>query len=360
MNSEWREFLEQQGAQLSGNAVTGFADAATELNAAAHETVLCDLSHQGLIRARGEDSQTFLQGQLTNDIRSVDKNTHQLSGYCSPKGRLLALFQLFMRNDNYYLQFPQALLESTLKRLRMYVMRSKVILDDVSNELVRFAVAGPVAEKMLGERLSELPGGEFESVTTADITALRLNGAVNRFILCGEPAAMQPLWQALRDAGAVPVGNSVWEWLNVQAGQPDVVTETIEAFVPQMLNLQLINGVSFKKGCYTGQEVVARMQYLGKLKRRMYLAHTDAQQLPHPGDELYSPESGSGQGAGKLVTVASSPNGGYDMLAVLEINGVEGGEFYLDESRQTPLTLKQLPYEFEPASPSSPSQATEH
>ena len=170
---------------------------ATELKAAATETVLCDLSHEGLIRARGEENQSFLQGQLTNDIRSVSENTHQLSGYCSPKGRLLALFQVFMRDGDYYLQLPQPLLEATLKRLRMYVR----------DQLVRFAVAGPAAEKIVGERVAELPGGGFESVTADGITVLRLTGPVSRFILCGEPAAMQPLWQALRDAGATPVGN---------------------------------------------------------------------------------------------------------------------------------------------------------
>ncbi len=347
MNSEWREFLQQQGAQFAETAVSGFADAATELKAAATETVLCDLSHEGLICARGEESQSFLQGQLTNDVRSVDEYTHQLSGYCSPKGRLLALFQLFMRDGDYYLQLPQPLLEATLKRLRMFVLRSKVTLDDVSDQLVRFAVAGPAAEKMLGEKLAELPSGGFEAVTIDGVTVLRLTGPVSRYMLCGEPGAMQSLWQAMRDAGATPVGNGAWEWLTIQAGQPSVVADTIEAFVPQMLNLQLINGVSFKKGCYTGQEIVARMQYLGKLKRRMYLAHTETQHQPHPGDELYSPESGSGQGAGRIVTVAASPNGGYDMLAVMEISGVESGEFYLDESQQTRLTIKQPPYAFE-------------
>lgn len=347
MNSEWRSFLEQQGAQFDETGVTDFGDATAELKAAAEGTSISDLSHLGLIRASGEDCQSFLQGQLTNDVRTVDESTHQLSGYCSPKGRLLSLFQLFMRNGDYYLQLPRPLLEATLKRLRMYVLRSKVTLDDVSDELVRFTLSGPDAEKLLTAQQGNIPGGGFEATTQGGITVLRLTGPTDRFMLCGEAAAMQSLWQSLRDAGATTVGHAAGRWLTIQAGQPEVVSETIEAFVPQMLNLQLINGVNFKKGCYTGQEVVARMQYLGKLKRRMYLAHVDTSQPPVPGDELFSPESGSGQGAGKVVTVAPAPQGGYDMLVVVEISGLEGNGFYLDEAGQQPLTIQQPPYDFE-------------
>ncbi len=357
MNSEWRSFLEQQGAQFDETGVTDFGDAAAELKAAAEGTSISDLSHLGLIRASGEEGQTFLQGQLTNDVRAVDENTHQLSGYCSPKGRLLALFQLFMRNGDYYLQLPRPLLEATLKRLRMYVLRSKVTLDDASDKLVRFTLSGPDAEKLLAAQLGELPAGGYEATTQDGITVLRLTGPMIRFLLCGEPLAMQSLWHALGKGGAVPVGNAAGRWLTIQAGQPDVVSETIEAFVPQMLNLQLINGVNFKKGCYTGQEVVARMQYLGKLKRRMYLAHVDTAQAPAPGEELFSPESGSGQGAGKIVTVAPAPQGGYDMLVVVEISGLERNGFYLDEAGQQPLVIQQPPYEFEQTETSSP-QAT--
>lgn len=348
MNSEWLGFLEQHGAQIGETGVTDFGDTTSELNAAANGTTLCDLSHEGLIRVQGEESQTFLQGQLTNDIRNVDENTHQLSGYCSPKGRLLALFRLFMRQDEYYLQLPRPLLDNTLKRLRMFVLRSKVTIDDVSDELVCFALSGASAEKILGVQLAELPVGDFDAITTNGITALRLSGPTPRFILCGENSAMQPLWKTLHDAGATPAGNAAWHWLQIQAGEPTVVTETVEAFVPQMLNLQLINGVSFKKGCYTGQEVVARMQYLGKLKRRMYLAHSDTNQAPHNGDELFSPTSSSGQGAGRIVTVAPAPQGGYDMLTVLESSGVESDDFYLDETQQIALTIQPPPYGFEP------------
>jgi tRNA-modifying protein YgfZ len=357
MNSEWRSFLEQNGARIDDESVTDFGDATAELHAAASGTSLCDLSHEGLIRVSGEESQTFLQGQLTNDVRSVSENTHQLSGYCSPKGRLLGLFRLFMRNGDYYLQLPHPQLNGTLKRLRMFVLRSKVTLDDHSDELIRFALSGSDAEQMLAKILGEVPAETDQTITADGITVLRLMGHTPRFMLYGPIESMPQLWQALHQAGAIPAGVAALRWLEIQAGQPTVVTQTVEAFVPQMLNLQLINGVSFKKGCYTGQEVVARMQYLGKLKRRMYLAHTNTTQTIQNGDELYSPESGSGQGAGRIVAVAPAPQGGYDMLAVLEISGAESGQVYLDETAQTTLSLLPLPYAFEQVE-DSPPQAT--
>ncbi len=347
MNSKWRNFLEQQGAHIDDEVITDFGDAASELKAATSATVLCDLSHEGLIRVSGKDSQLFLQGQLTNDIRDISENTHHLSGYCSPKGRLLALFRLSMRNSDYYLQLPRPLVEPTLKRLRMYVLRSQVTLDDASDELISFALCGADAELLLSKLLPELPKDTDEAVNINGISILRLYGQAPRFTLYGDLESMQQLWQALHKEGAVQAGCNVWHWLEIHAGQPTVVNETIEAFVPQMLNLHLINGVSFKKGCYTGQEVVARMQYLGKLKRRMYLAHVESDKAPHQGDELFSPESVSGQGPGKIVAVAEAQEGGYDMLVVLEISSAETGAFYLDHTRQNELSLRQLPYSFE-------------
>lgn len=344
MNSEWQAFLEQQGATIADGEVRNYGDHQAELKQAVEGDCLCDLSHEGLIMARGEESTGFLQGQLTNDVRAVSETRHQLSSYCSPKGRMLSLFRLFMRDEAYCLQLPAALLEPTLKRLKMFVLMSKVELEDVSDRLVRFSLAGPSAETLLKTRLGAASASEGESMTHEGITALRIAGSQPRFILHGEPEAMQRLWQALQNDGATPVGAEAGRLLDIHAGLPAVYPETVEAFVPQMVNLQLIDGVSFKKGCYTGQEVVARMQYLGKLKRRMYLAHVEVAEAPQPGAELRSPHSASGQGAGKVVSAAASPKGGYDLLCVCEIAAAESGEVSLDDA---PVSLREPPYGFE-------------
>jgi len=346
MNSEWLNALEQQGANISNGKVTDFGDAQAELSAALVEDVLCDLSHFALIRASGDDSSTFLQGQFSNDVRQVDPTHHQLSSYCSPKGRMLALFRLFQRDDAYYLSLPSALLDTTLKRLKMFVLMSRVKLEDASEKLVHFGLSGPNAERLLQEQLGALPTETDEALTQNGITLLRIPGPQPRFEVYGETTAMQGLWQSLT-GNARKVGTDCWELLDIHAGLPTIYHETLEAFVPQMVNLQLVNGVSFKKGCYTGQEVVARMQYLGKLKRRMYLAHAETATLPIPGLELNSPHSASGQGAGKVVRASASPNGGYDMLCVIEIAAAESGEVYLGDETAVKLEIQSLPYSFD-------------
>jgi folate-binding protein YgfZ len=172
---------------------------------------------------------------------------------------------------------------------------------------------------------------------------LRLPGPTPRFELLGPAAALIPLWQAC-EAQATPMDGNFWALQEIRAGIPTVYPETREAFVPQMANLQLIDGVSFTKGCYTGQEVVARMQYLGKLKRRMYLAHVRSDTPPRPGDELFAQGSASGQGAGKVVD-AQAAGDGYDLLAVIELESLSQGGVRLGENGP-PLEILELPYEF--------------
>lgn len=348
MNSTWQSFLEGLGASIVEGEVRNYGDPASELKLALNGNTLCDLSHEALIQAKGDDSTAFLQGQLTNDVRAVSETQHQLSSYCSPKGRMLALFRLFQRGESYYLQLPQSVLEPTLKRLRMFVLMSKVELEDVSDALIHFSLSGPDVEAMLEKHLGEIPDGVDQASTQQGITLLRIAGVQPRFIVIGEHSRMQTLWQALQADGASPVGADAGRLLDIHAGLPAVWPETIEAFVPQMVNLQQVNGVSFKKGCYTGQEVVARMQYLGKLKRRMYLAHVSGDTAPVAGDTVFSPSSESGQGAGKVVTVAASPEGGYDILAVIEIASVEAGPVYLDTEHTRELGIQPLPYALEP------------
>jgi tRNA-modifying protein YgfZ len=349
MNNEWQQFLAEQGARFDDSkGIVDFGDRQAELAAASSDDILCDLSHFGLIRASGEESSTFLQGQFSNDVRQVTSDHHQLSSYCSPKGRMLALFRLFQRDEAYYLSLPQALLEPTLKRLRMFVLMSKVSLEDAGEQLVRFGLSGPNAEYLLQQHFTPLPAGGDAVLTRERITLLRLPGPQPRFELHGPLPEMKALWQSL--SGRVRKGGAdCWELLDIQAGLPAVYPETTEAFVPQMVNLQLVNGVSFKKGCYTGQEIVARMQYLGKLKRRMYRARVDTATRPNPGDELTSPHSASGQGAGKVVRAAPSAEGGYELLCVIEIVAAESGELHLADGAATELQLLPLPYPFEQA-----------
>ncbi|MBI3775427.1 MAG: folate-binding protein YgfZ, partial [Gammaproteobacteria bacterium] len=287
-----------------------------------------------------------LQSQFTNDAREINTTRSQLSGYCSAKGRLLALFRIFQRGEAVCLQFPQELLEPTLKRLRMFVMRAKVTLDDASDTWVRIGLAGPQAEQQLSDTLGRLPQAVNEVVTADDITVLRLPGMSARFEMAGELAAIKTLWQRLA-AQAVPVGAPVWSLLDILAGVPEVFTSSADEFVPQMVNLTALGGVNFKKGCYPGQEIVARMQYLGTLKRRMYLAHCNADSPPAARAALYEAGSDGTQSVGAIVNAQQAPQAGCNVLAVVVIAAAERAAIHLGSPDGPVLTFQQLPYPLE-------------
>ncbi len=344
--NNWLSFLQQQGAKIDNGRVGDFSGGDAELQAVNDSTIIVPLPHLALLRASGADAAEFLQGQTSNDIRLVDAENHQLSSYNTPKGRILALFTLFMRDNDYYLQLPQELQEAVQKRLTMFVMRSEVKLESVDTEMASFGLNGLQADEMLSEVLGGCPAEPGQSVTIDGVTVLRRPGEQPRFICIAETERLTTLWQSLAPQ-AQPSGAAIWDLLEVRAGIPHIVSDTVEAFVAQMVNLQLVNGVNFKKGCYPGQEVVARMQYLGKLKRRMYRAHIDAAALPPAGTELYSPESASGQGAGKVVRSAPSPEGGSELLIVAEIASAEADTLFLENESGPKLKLLDLPYAFE-------------
>lgn len=346
MNIEWKEFLISAGASFdaAGTTIEHFGDAQREREQATTAHVLCDLSHLGLIAARGADTQNFLQSQLTNDARELSATRSQLSGYCTAKGRLLALFRLFMRGETTYLQFPLELMEPTLKRLRMFVMRSKVTLEDASEMLGRIGYSGPDAETQLRATLGSSPSAVNEVVEAGDVTILRLPGAVPRFELIGNYAHLRTIWAQLA-ANTTPVGADVWQLLDIRAGVPEVFKSSVEEFIPQMVNLPALGAVNFKKGCYPGQEIVARMQYLGTLKRRMFFAHIDVAEPPAPTTPLF--ESGGESAQGHIVHAQRAAQGGCDALAVVVIAATERGALHLGTADGPALAFGNLPYSLE-------------
>lgn len=342
MQSEWQALLNKYQAQFAGEAVTGFGTADKELSATSGN-ILADLNHYGLISAEGTDTADFLQSQFSNDVRHVSIESSQLNAYCNPKGRILASFRLFYFNNKYYMELPRSLIESTLKRLRMFVMRSQVKLEDESDSLARIGIAGPDSERFIKELGLGCPNEVDSSSLTDNVLVLRTPGLTPRFEIHAPVAHLAPVWEALASK-AMPVGCGVWSLLDIQAGLPTIQDETVDSFVPQMVNLELINGVSFKKGCYPGQEIVARMQYLGKLKKRMYRAHIESNEKILAGDNLYSGSSGNSQSIGNIVNAQPSPDGGYDVLAVIQITEADQGEVRLTNKNGSILEIVKLPY----------------
>ncbi len=342
MNSEWQDFLDSAGAQIENGIVQPLDSPQQEAKTVSGQTSITALSHLGLIRISGEDATDFLQNQFTNDVREVTDNSSQISAWCSPRGRALACFRLFKMAGDYYMLLPRALVPPIRERLSRYVLMSRVSLEESSDRFATMGIAGPQAEALLNELFDTLPAGVNEIIHPTGCTLLKIPGSSPRFVIVGEAARLIPLWLTL-STKTQPAGSNSWRLLDIQAGLPAVYPETVEAFVPQMLNLQAVGGLSFTKGCYPGQEVVARMQYLGKLKRRMYRATVNTDTFLMPGDILHI--AGSDRNTGKIVDAQPAALGRYELLAVIEIDSVETAQkICLENSNEAVLAFTDLPY----------------
>lgn len=340
MNPDWHDFLTQHGATLAAGIVQRFGDTAAELDATAHNTVLCDLSQFGTLRVSGDESQSFLQNLLSNDIREVSATRAQPSSFNTAKGRILATMLIWREGEDYLLQLPRVLCEPIRKKLGMYVLRAKVKITDAGDGIISLGLSGVNAQEVLRTQFGELPQQPFGVVGTAQGSAIKISGT--RFLVNTPVPHAAALWTALGQH-AQPVGSACWDWLNIRSGIPVILPQTQEQFVAQMVNLELIGGVNFNKGCYPGQEIVARMQYLGKLKRRMYLAHLNGSDTPQAGDELFSAEM-EGQACGMIVNAAPAPGGGYDVLATVQVTTRETQAVHWKSLHGGTLEFLPLPY----------------
>jgi len=311
--------------------------------AAKSGTVFAGLSHFALIRFTGEHAQQFLNSQLSCDVNSLEPLHARYGSYSTAKGRMLATVLLWREAAGFFMQLPASVREATLKRLSMYILRSKVKAEDASGAHVLIGVAGKDAGTILKPLFAELPAEPLALTSAEGASLLRLSADRYQIIAAPERAP------ALRDAigrDAVLVGPAVWDWFDIRAGIPFIAPATQEQLVPQMANLDLIGGVSFSKGCYPGQEIVARMHYLGRLKQRMYLANIEAAESPQPGDKLYSADMGE-QASGMIVSAAPSPDGGSDVLATIQIESVKGDDLHWKSLHGPRLRFLELPYKLD-------------
>jgi folate-binding protein YgfZ len=336
MTQEWNSYLAAQGLAADGSH---FAGATDELLAAREKAVMAPLTNLGLIRASGVDSAPFLHNLLTNDINGITPGGARFAGLCTAKGRLLALLLIWRDGDDFLLMLPREILPMILKKLSMYVLRSKVKLTDASAERALIGYSSAATSLAPAAAAAALP--RFGVAAIEGGQAIRLDDT--RWLLAVDATAATSHWHRLA-ASTRPVGLAAWQWLEIAAGQPQVLAATQEAFVPQMLNMEMpaVAGVSFSKGCYPGQEIVARTQYLGKVKRRTYRARLAA--APVPGGHVYAPETGD-QHCGAVVSVAPSPAGGFECLVCVQIGAVEAGEVHVGALTGERMEFLPLPYE---------------
>ena len=291
---------------------------------------IAPLPHLGVIRVEGEDAASFLQGQLTQDFALLDLQHARLAAFLSAKGRMQASFIGFKRSSTEILLVcSRDLLAATLKRLSMFVLRAKARLSDATADFALFGVAGNAIASVAG---GALPAWSKTDAGAASIVQLY-------------PADSQPraLWVA-------PVGTpapegaaldpALWLWGEVRSGVATLTAPVADAFVPQMLNYESVGGVNFKKGCYPGQEVVARSQFRGTLKRRAYVGHADAPIAV--GAEVFH-TSDPEQPCGTVVQAAAAPEGGMDAIVSLQI-AAAGDALRVGAPDGAPLTLGPLPY----------------
>jgi len=338
---DWQQFLQRHGAQFDNDWLVRFQDPPTA--PADKAQAICALTQLACLEVKGDEAQSFLQNQLSNDIRLLDDQSAQLSAYCSAKGRVISLFWVIKRAASYFLLLPRDRAEATLKRLRMFVLMSQVEINDVSDD---WHCIGVIADQGVPELagLNLAPSASPLQVTSSEnLIAIRCHGIRSRFLLLVSDAQAQSVWQALLSQGQPRISR---EWIgeDIDAGVPQVYQATSEAFVPQMLNLHSLNAISFSKGCYPGQEVVARMKYLGKLKRRMYAAEIKDIVPITAGDEIVDDKDSV---VGQVVDVATSRDGATTrLLAVLQVSASEQTLFTKGENKYQ-LNIKDLPYEVE-------------
>lgn len=338
MNTSWLAFLETQSARFDQYQAS-FAPPQEETRNAATGTVLVPLTHLGLISIGGEEAAEFLHKLGSNDVKTLAADRAQYNSLNSAKGRMLASFLVWRSGDDFRLALAADLQSTIARKLSMYVLRSKVKVTEVSDRVL-LGLAGPQAATLLASIGLNAPAGTL-SVSQGESLVTHLDG--ERYILETDAIKAESLWTALCANGAQPAGSSAWNWLDIQAGIPLVSLRTQDEFVAQMLNFELLGGVSFTKGCYPGQEIVARTQYLGKLKKRMFRGHTADESAVELGTNVYAPEFGE-QSCGKVVAIEAAPQGGRDLLAVMQISAFEAGEVHLGTPAGPRLELASLPY----------------
>lgn len=317
--SLWTEHLARTGATVDGSTLS-FANAADEAAAASIDTVVVPLLQLGTLGIEGADAATFLHNLVSNDVTGLAADAVAWNSFNSPKGRMIASFLLWRAGDGLELATSAELVPAFARKLSMYVLRSKAKVSDRSAETVLIGVGGARAGEILAGAGIAVPAADMQQAGADEVRCLRLNSQNFMLVL---PAATAPgVFDAISAAGARKAGPAAWQLRMIRAGLPMIESETQEEFVAQMLNFDLIGGVSFRKGCYPGQEIVARTQYLGKLKKRMYRLALPPDSAALPGADLYSPEFGE-QSAGKLVNVAPTADGGYEALAVLQSSAIE-------------------------------------
>jgi tRNA-modifying protein YgfZ len=329
MNQDWNNYLLSLNAQFDPEHRVTFPDPKL-LNSAP----LFPLTQFGIIAIAGSDATQFLQGQVTCDIKKINLNQSGIGAFCNPKGRVITTFFITQLNNTYFIILPLELLDKVKNKLKMYILRSDVQITDVTDI---YCLSGLLLEQ--SKIIPNLPHVTWQSLSDT-LTIFQIPSLEKkRFIVLAEAKQTLELWdKLLSNNECSPQNTSQWQLLDINNGIPWIDNETSEEYIPQMLNLDKLGGISFNKGCYTGQEVVARTHYLGKAKREMYLAETNCLELPPANTSILT---STNQSIGKVLN-ANLTDGTCKILAILPTDAIEVEKFYLNNANKPTIHLLQL------------------
>lgn len=342
MNSVWLSYLETQGAQYdhTTKTITTFGIPDIEHHSVKFGPVMSPLLNDGLIRIGGDDAKSFLQSQLTQDVNLVTPEQAKLSAYCDPQGQVLGLGILFLYFDAYYWLVPKDTVTPLLSRLKMFVMRSKVELEDFSELLSRFGYAGEhAAQDLLILGNVNLTGNYRQTMFTREdlssVVAICVPSANPCYLFIGPPDEVIAAWDIMETNG-MGIGNADWELIDTVYGMPKITSEIQGKLTAHLLNLDRIDAINFKKGCYPGQEIVARMQYRGKPTKRMVRLHTESEQTCRVGEEITLTYQNDRQLPITVIRSGKDLTQGTILLAVASLKGLEeaDGVFLLPDGSE--------------------------
>ena len=346
-NANWIEFLKSQGASINSeeNQLT-FPEHATQ----ADKPRLTPLLDQALLQLQGVDTNTFLQGQLSCDLTLLSTEKSLLGSNCTPKGNVISAFRLIRQTEEQVLlRLPKSISLQAQANLNKYIVFSKADLTDVSDDYVGLGLQGAQAEALIRELFSVESTAVDEQCLVEQLMIIRVPGTIARFELW-MPASQAIDTYSQLAAKTQPASTDAWLLGEIQAGLVQLDAESVDNYLPQMLNLQAVDGVSFSKGCYTGQEVITRLQYRGKLKKLLARGSVGSDLQPIPGMALHSPKRKS---VGKVlasapVYAADGSIQGYELQAVISKNAMDDNQLRLDSQEGPAVELLALPYDIDP------------
>lgn len=330
MNQNWKNFLLSQNATFKCDTCISFP-----ANADNNDNTIYPVAYLAILTISGKDAGQFLQGQITCNVNDVTEIKSSLGALCNPKGRAITTFLLVKTGDTFLMVLPEELLGPVKKRLQMYVLRSDVTLTDRSDQHCLIGLSHP-----------ENQAEPLFATSQQELITVNFSATQSRYLIIAEAEKAIALWSdRVGNQGYQPGDSEQWRYLDILSGIPWLTTETSEEFIPQMLNLDLLGGISFNKGCYTGQEIVARTHYLGKAKRALFLAECYTPSTPAPNSTIFDDSTGTEQPLGKvLLAQRSKAEHGNErtlckMLIVLQVSDGDIDNFKLKDNNQNKITL---------------------